>query len=71
MDDDRLPNETEKNVAEVLARFVSQDGPLSVVDCRRIVDFMAADTFHNSAEWKNALMFHISGCDAMCTYKDS
>ena len=64
------PTATELELARTLARFAGDGGDLAIDDYRRIVDFLAVDLCRDTAAWKNAVMFRLTGSSALCTYRD-
>lgn len=67
------PTEEQRKIASTMARFIThRDGELTVPACREIVEFLAEQEWHEqSAEWKNAMLFHLTGADAVCRYRDT
>ena len=65
------PTKDELKTAQRLVRFMARDGrTLSVEQCKEVVEFLSDDMHRETADWKNATLFHITGIGAVCTYRD-
>lgn len=67
------PTNEQRKIARIMARFATKrDGELTIPACREIVEFLADEEFFGqSAEWKNAMLFELTGADAVCRYRDA
>ena len=67
-----FPNTIEAAVAKNLVAFKSQElGDVAGMDAiRQVVEFVSAEFLHDSAEYKNNLMFELTGSLACCKFKD-
>lgn len=64
------PTADELKIAEWIAAYGNRENPMDWKEYRKIVDFLAERMCHEGAAWKNRVLFHLTGCDAMCNYKD-
>jgi len=68
--DTTTPTAEELELASRLLRFMQASQQTDVSDCRHIVVFLSEGLCRNSAQWKNAVLFHLTGMAAVCTYRD-
>jgi len=61
------PTIHEIEIARTLVRYQQTN---DTGEYRRIVEFLAADMLHDGADWKNMMMFHLTGTDALCNFKN-
>jgi hypothetical protein len=64
------PTKEELLIAEWIAAYGNKDDLMDWTGYRKIVDFLAERMCHDGAAWKNRVMFHLTGCDGLCNYKD-
>lgn len=66
-----IPTTVEAKVAKSILRYLEQQGECDYnAALPSVVDFVASEFHHDAADYKNNLMFEISGIGAFCTYKD-
>jgi hypothetical protein len=76
------PSDEHKQAACLLAKFKADgralttgtmkhlfNSSLSSDEYRQIVDFLAIELRHNSPEWKNSLLFYLTGRGNACKYQ--
>ena len=67
------PTAEELKIAEWIAAYEIHKSPtpwINLNDYRKIVEFLAERMCHEGAHWKNRVLFSLTGCDAICNYKD-
>jgi hypothetical protein len=66
-----LPTREELKIAEHIAGYQRSRGQFDVDECRAITEWLAGATCHEGATWKNRVLFHLTGADKVCQFKNS
>ena len=69
------PTKNQIKTAEIMLRFAMHSGngweDCTVEKCREIVEYLAEEEFfEQTAEWKNRMLFSLTGSDSVCNYRD-
>lgn len=66
------PTAEQIKTAQILLRFAARpSGAITIEICREVIEHLAENEFfEQTADWKNAMLFELTGIQAICNYRE-